>query len=139
MRPVLRPLLIGSVLVLLLAAPAAADTITVGLSLAPGTLKVKAAPVTVAAGGPVSVPVTIADGRGHGNGWTLRLAHASGVSVVSITARCSANSACTLPTQVGRPSGVTVLRAARGTGMGVIDLVVTLNAPARSALSFTVS
>ena len=135
----LRPFLIGSALVLLMAAPAAADTITVGVSLTPGTLKVKAPPATVTAGGPVSVPVTIADGRGHGNGWTLRLARASGASVVSVTARCSADSTCTLQKQVGRPSGVTVLRAARGTGMGVINLVVTLSAPTKSAISFTVS
>jgi hypothetical protein len=32
-----------------------------------------------------------------------------------------------------------VLRAAKGTGMGVINLVVTLSAPTKSAISFTVS
>ncbi len=139
MSAVLRQLLIGAVLALLVAAPAAAGTISVGLSLTPGTLKVKAAPVTAPAGGPISVPVTVADGRGHGNGWTLRVTGASAVSVVSITARCSAISTCVLPTGVGKPSGGTVLRAAKGTGMGVINLVVTLTSPTKSALSFTVS
>jgi hypothetical protein len=135
----LRRLLIGTALALLVAGPAAAGTITVRLALTPGTLKVRAAPALVAADAPVSLPVTIADGRGHGNGWTLKVAGSATVTVVSITARCSAGSTCVLPTSVGKPSGTIVLRTAHGTGMGVIDLVVTLSAPTNSTLSFTAS
>jgi hypothetical protein len=139
MRSVLRQLLIGPmILALLLAGPAAAGTITVGLALTPGALKVRAVPVTVPAG-QVSLPVTVADGRGHGNGWTLKIAGSAHLTVLSITARCAARSTCTLPTSVARPSGASVLRAAKGTGMGVINLVVTLSAPTETSLSFTVS
>jgi hypothetical protein len=139
MRSVLRQLLIGPmILALLLAGPAAAGTITVGLALTPGALKVRAVWVTVPAG-QVSLPVTVADGRGHGNGWTLKIAGSAHLTVLSITARCAARSTCTLPTSVARPSGASVLRAAKGTGMGVINLVVTLSAPTKSAISFTVS
>jgi hypothetical protein len=140
MRPVLRRLLIGpAVLALLAAGPAAAGTIRVNLGLTPGALNVRAASVTVPSAGQVSLPVTVADGRGHGNGWALKVAGSANVTVVSITARCAARSTCTLPASVGKPSGATVLRAAKGTGMGVIDLVVTLSAPAKSAISFTAS
>ena len=140
MRQVRLRLLIGSVVLALLAAgPAAAGTITVNLALTPGALKLKATPVTVAGAGRISLPVTVADGRGLGSGWTLKIAGAPNVTVVSITARCAARSTCVLPTSAGTPSGTTVLRAAKGTGMGVIDLVVTLSAPTKSALSFTVS
>ncbi len=140
MRPVLRRLLLGPmVLALLAAGPASAGTITVSLALTPGTLKVKAAPMTVPTTRQVSLPVTVADGRGHGNGWTLKVAGSANVTVVSITARCAARSTCVLPTSVEKPSGATVLHAAPGTGMGVIRLVVTLSAPARSAISFTVA
>ena len=83
--------------------------------------------------------MTVADGRGHGHGWTLKMAGSANVTVVSITARCAAHSTCILPTSVEKPSGATVLRAAKGTGMGVIRVIVTLSAPARSAISFAVS
>jgi hypothetical protein len=140
MRRVLRRRLIGVlVLALLTAGPAAGGTITVNLALTPGALTVKAPLARAATVGRVSLPVTVADGRGHGNGWTLRIAGTPSVTVVSITARCAAGSTCTLPTSVGKPSGATVLRAAKGSGMGVIDLVVTLSAPTTSAVSFTVS
>jgi len=136
---VLRRLLIGPlVLALFGAGPATAGKITVGLALTPGSLRVKAAQATVPSASRVSLPVTVADGRGNGNGWTLQAAGSSDVTVVSITARCAAGSTCTLPTSVGAPSGATVLHAAKGTGMGVIDLVVTLSAPTGSAISFTV-
>lgn len=139
MRAVLRQLVIGSTLVLLLAGHAAAGTIVVGLTFDPGTLSVKAQPTTLAAGARVSVPVTVADGRGRGSGWTLRVAGPATPTVTSITARCATGSTCTLPTAAGTPSGATVLHAAKGTGMGVIDLVVTLSSPTRSTLSFVVS
>ena len=139
MEVVLRRLLIGSILALLLAGPAGAGTIVVKLTFVPGKLSMKAPQTTLAAGWRVSVPVTIADGRGTGNGWTLKVADSTTVTVVSITATCAANSTCTLPTAVGTPSGATVLRAAKGTGMGVVNLVVTLSSPTRTAVSFTVS
>jgi hypothetical protein len=139
MSQVLRRVLIGSILALLLAGPAGAGTIIVKLTFVPGKLSMKAAPTTVAPGSQVSVPLTIADGRGNGDGWTLKVAGSSTVSVVSITATCAANSTCTLPSAAGTPSSTTVLRAAKGTGMGVMNLVVTVRSQAKTALSFTVS
>jgi hypothetical protein len=138
MRLVLRRILITVLAALFLAAPAGAGTIIVKLTFAPGKLAVKAAPTTVA--GTAQVPVTIADGRGNGNGWTLKVNSASTVRVVGITARCAANSTCTLPTAVSTPSGNIVLRAAHDTGMGVMNLVVTLAADSGSTpVSFTIS
>jgi hypothetical protein len=138
MRLVLRRILITVLAALFLATPAGAGTIIVKLTFAPGKLAVKAAPTTVA--GTAQVPVTIADGRGNGNGWTLKVNSASTVRVVGITARCAANSTCTLPTAVSTPSGNIVLRAAHDTGMGVMNLVVTLAADSGSTpVSFTVS
>ncbi len=133
---VLRRLLLCSTLVLLAAGPAAAGTIGVGLTFAPGKLSLAAAPARLAPGVRVSVPVTIADGRGSGRGW--RLVASSSVTVLSITATCAAHSTCTLPTAAGRPSGATILRSAKGTGMGVVKLVVTLTSPARTAVSFSI-
>jgi hypothetical protein len=126
-------------LALLLAGPAGASTIIVKLTFVPGKLSMKAPQTTLAPGARVSLPLTIADGRGTGSGWTLKVAGSATASVVSITARCAANSTCTLPTAVGTPSGATVLRAAQGTGMGVMNLVVTLSSPTRTVVSFTVS
>ena len=135
---VLRRILITVFAALLLAAPAGAGTIIVKLTFVPGKLAVKAAPTTVA--GTAQVPVTIADGRGNGNGWTLKVNSSSPVRVVGITGRCAANSTCTLPTAVSGPSGNIVLRAARDTGMGVMNLVVTLATDSGSTpVSFTVS
>ena len=45
--------------------------------------------------------------------------------MTSITARCATGSTCTLPRAVQAASGAIVLQAARDTGMGVIQLVVT--------------
>ena len=138
MRLVLRRLLITGLAALFLAAPAGAGTIIVKLTFVPGKLAVKAAPTTVA--GTAQVPVTIADGRGNGQGWTLKVNSADPVRVVGITARCAANSTCTLPTAVSTPSGNIVLRAARDSGMGVMNLVVTLAADSGSTpVSFSVS
>jgi len=138
MRLVLRRLAITVLAALFLAAPAGAGTIIVKLTFVPGKLAVKAAPATVGAN--TQVPLTIADGRGNGNGWTLKVNSSSPVRVVGITARCAANSTCTLPTASGTPSGTIVLRAARDSGMGVMNLVVTLAAQSGSTpVSFTVS
>ena len=134
----LRRLVISACAALVLAAPAGAGTIIVKLSFVPGKLAVKAAPASVA--GTVQVPVTIADGRGSGAGWTLKVSSSSPVTVVGITARCAANSTCTLPTAASTPSGNIVLRAARDSGMGVMNLVVTLESSSGSTpVSFTVS
>ena len=135
---VVRRILISVLAALCLAAPAGAGTIIVKLTFAPGKLAVKAAPATVT--GTTQVPLTIADGRGNGSGWTLKVNSANPVHVVGITARCAANSTCTLPTAASTPSGNIVLHAARDTGMGVMNLVVTLAADSGSTpVSFTVS
>ena len=106
--------------------PAAGGTIVVELTFAPGKLAAKAAPAAAAGGRSVEIPVTIADGRGNGKGWTLRVASRRPVTVTSISARCAAGSTCTLPRSAQSPSGRNVLRAAPDTGMGVIDVVVTV-------------
>jgi hypothetical protein len=135
----LRRILIGLAIALLAAAPASAGTIVVKLALTPGKLAVAAAPTHVAPGATVSIPVKVADGRGTGKGWTLRFAKASGLAVTGITARCAANSTCTLPSADGAPGGATVLRAAHDTGMGIVDLVVTVRAGAAASVVFTVA
>ena len=135
----LRRLLICSTLVLATAAPASAGTIGVELTFAPGRLSLQAAPAKLTPGARVSVPVTVADGRGSGRGWRLRLVGSPEVSVLSVTATCAAGSTCTLPAAAGRPSGATVLRAASGTGMGIVKLVVTLTSPSSTLVSFSVS
>jgi hypothetical protein len=140
---VIRRLVLSCLAALVLAGPACAGTIIVKLTFMPGRLTAAAAPVAATASGPIQVPVTIADGRGNGKGWTLRVSAARTVTVVGITGRCSANSTCTLPTAVRNSSGGVVLQAARDTGMGVLQLVVTVAAlkagtPA-TPLSFTVS
>jgi hypothetical protein len=138
MRLVLRRIFITLLAALFLAAPAGAGTIIVKLTFVPGKLAVKAVPTTVA--GTQQVPVTIADGRGNGTGWTLRVNSANPVRVVGITARCAANSTCTLPTAVSTTSGNVVLRAGRDSGMGVMNLVVTLASQSGSTpVSFSIS
>lgn len=136
---VLRRAFIGCLAALVLAAPAGAGTIVVKLGLAPGKLSVASTHPSVAAGGTVSVGVKVADGRGSGKGWTLRFASAQGLAVTSITARCASHSTCTLPAAVGTPAGSTVLQAAHDTGMGIVDLVVTVRASQAARVGFTVS
>ncbi len=139
----LRRMIIGLSIGLLTAGPAGAGTIVVKLSFAPGKLAAKSAPAAASANGAIQVPVTIADGRGSGQGWTLRLAAHRPVTVTSISARCAAGSTCTLPRSAQSPSGSIVLQAARDSGMGVINLVVAVAALPRGAtpvpIGFTVS
>jgi hypothetical protein len=140
---VIRRLLISGFAALVLAAPACAGTIIVKLTFVPGKLTAAAAPVAATAAGSVQVPVTIADGRGSGKGWTLRVSASRSVTILAISGRCAANSTCTLPTAVGNQSADAILQAARNTGMGVMNLVVTV-APLKAGtpatpLSFTVS
>src|SRR2546421_1734643 len=141
MRQMLRRILIPALAALVLAAPAGAGTIIVKLTFVPGKLAVRSAQAVPSHVRSVQVPVTVADGRGNGNGWTLKAT--GGVTVTSISARCAANSTCTLPTAVRAASGAIVLEAARGTGMGVMNLTVTIapvpsSAPA-APVSFTIS
>ncbi len=139
----IRRLIISCFAALVLAAPACAGTIIVKLTFVPGKLSAAAAPATATAAGSVQVPVTIADGRGSGKGWTLRVSAARGVTIAGITARCAANSTCTLPAAATTPSGNVVLQAAHDSGMGVMNLVVTVaalkNGSPATPLSFTVS
>jgi hypothetical protein len=138
-----RRLLVALIASLLTAAPAAAGTIVVRLTFVPGKLVVRSAPMTATPRSDVQVPVTVADGRGNGTGWTLRVAASHTLRIKSIRARCATGSTCTLPTAMSGPDGKVILRAARGTGMGVIDLVVTVAAlpsgTAATALAFTAS
>ncbi|MFL5926229.1 MAG: hypothetical protein ACJ77E_04775 [Gaiellaceae bacterium] len=134
----LRRILLTLLAALVLPASAGAGTIVVRLKFVPGKVTVKAAPATVS--GSSRVALTVADGRGTGAGWTLKAMSRKPLTVLGITARCAAGSTCTLPAAVGSPSGAVILRAARGTGMGVIDIVVTLAAPSgATAASFTVT
>jgi hypothetical protein len=137
MCPMVRRILIPALAALALAAPAGAGTIVVKLTFVPGKLAVKSLPATVS--GTRAVPVTIADGRGSGDGWILSVHSSKPVAVTGITARCAPGSTCTLPTAASGPSGSVVLRAARDSGMGVMNLVVTLSASSGSTpVSFTV-
>lgn len=132
--------LIAALAALVLAAPAGAGTIVVKLALQSGKLAVAAPATTVKAGATVSIPVKLADGRGTGKGWTLSLAASTkGLTITGITAKCASNSTCTLPTAVGTPSGTSVLTALHDTGMGIIDLVVTVRATVSTTVGFSVS
>jgi hypothetical protein len=139
MRRVLRTTIALLAVALVAAVPAGAKRIVVRVSLAPGKLRIAAAPTVVPAGAQRAISVRVADARGSGRGWTLRLVRAGGLTVTSITARCAAGSTCTLPRALAAPKSTTVLQAARGTGMGIVDLVVTVRAVARTTASFAVS
>jgi hypothetical protein len=114
----------------------ARGTVVVNLHFAPGKLVVKSTPTTVAAGATVQVPLTVADGRGTGTAG--RCAHRRRW-MTAIMVRCASNSTCTLPKVTSDPSGTLVLAAAKGTGMGIMNLVAPLSAAKRAVLSFTVS
>lgn len=122
----LRRVLILLCAALALATPAEAAQVIVKLTLVPGKLVVKAPAARASAGAPVQVPVTVADGRGSGAGWTLKVAAARAVSISGVSVKCGPSSTCTLPEVVQGPAGSIVLRAARNTGMGVIDVAVKI-------------
>ena len=132
LRAMTRRIAICVLAALVLAAPAGAGTIVVRLGLVPGKLRVASAQTSS-----TSVSLTIADGRGTGAGWTVR--SSAPVHVTGITARCALHSTCTLPTLVSTPSGRVVLSAARDTGMGVMNVVVTLKAPLNADTTFNAS
>ena len=128
----LRRTLICFLFALLLAGPASAGQIVVKLGLAPG--KLQAAAVRT---GTHTVLGTVADGRGSGAGWTLRASEP--VVVTGISARCAATSTCTLPRAVESPSGKVVLHVAKDSGMGVMQLEVTLQSGVSAATKFVVT
>jgi hypothetical protein len=133
---VLRRALIGLLIALAAAGPAAAGQIVGKLGLRSGKLVLTAKATHVAAGAAVSIPLRIADGRGTGAGWTLRLRDASGLKVTAIKALCAAGSTCTLPSAVGAPHDALILRSAQATGMGVIRVVVTVHASTIATVAF---
>ena len=112
------------------------NTIVVKLALNSGGLSLKASPA-LTSGGATQVPLTVTDGRGTGAGWTLRLT-TPGVTVTSITAACASNSTCTLPHAAVGANGGSILTAAQGTGMGVMNLVVTVSGQPKGPLAFSV-
>jgi hypothetical protein len=143
MSVMVRRILFSTFAALVLATPACAGTITVKLTFVAGELSAAASPASATAAGPVQVPVTIADGRGNGSGWSLRLVASRKVTVTRITARCAASSTCKLPAETTTPAGNIILRASRDSGMGVMTLLVTVAQlpPGSSStpLTFTVS
>jgi hypothetical protein len=113
-----------------LAGGAAADDVTVPLTVRPGSLTL--APTTTASL-TTHATVTVVDARGKGAGWRLvgRVTGLGGRRVVisGVDLRCGLRSTCTLPrSRVRYPivlgvHPVPLLDAARGTGMG--SIVVT--------------
>jgi hypothetical protein len=124
---------------LVAAGPALGGNIRIGLSLNAGALSLKAPTAAAVSGHAVQVPLTLADARGTGAGWTLKLEVPSAVTITDITARCAPGSTCTLPKPI---AGGGILHAATNTGMGVMQILVTV-APLRSGgsvpLAFSVS
>lgn len=139
MKRVLRTTLAFLAVALVAAVPAGAKRIVVKVGPAPGKLKIAAAPTAVPAGAQRAISIRVADARGSGRGWTLRLVRARGLTVTAITVRCASGSTCTLPHTVTAPKDAAVLRAARGTGMGIVDLVVTLRATTAARAIFSVA
>jgi hypothetical protein len=118
-----------------LAAPASAvaEKLPVQLSIAGGALSVKSRDGSAAAGTD-AVRLRLIDARGTGAGWTLRLAARTGRLVVTgVRVACAAGSTCTLPKtalsypltlDAARP--LAVLDAGSRTGMGAIDVTLTV-------------
>ncbi len=120
--------LVTLVAALALSAPAFAGNVIVTVGLKAGQLSLSAPASSTATGKTVAIPVTVTDARGSGAGWSLHVDSSKPVTVTSITARCAANSTCTLPKASGPAQGGTILHVAPNTGMGVIQLVVTVAA-----------
>ena len=108
---------------------AAAENIPVHLSIASGSLSARVQDETA-----TSVRLRVVDARGTGAGWSLRLAPRGGRLVVtSVRVSCAAGSTCTLPkTAVSYPVMLSttqrtpVLDAAPRTGMGAIEVELTV-------------
>lgn len=131
--------LLCTILALAAAGPAFGGNIAVTLGLSTGALSIQAPQVSASAGKTLQIPLTVADGRGNGAGWTLLLDSAKSVTITSITARCAPGSTCTLPHAVGGPNGSAILKVAHDSGMGVMQLVVTVAPLAPSAASVPLS
>jgi hypothetical protein len=88
---------------------------------------------TALGGRAIQVPVTVVDGRGNGAGWSLRVAGSGSPVITKITARCAAHSTCTLPKSelslplVAGSSPTTTLSGARDSGMGAMELTLTVS------------
>lgn len=97
------------------------------------------------------VLITVTDARGSGDGWRLDLrattTAARGIAVVGIDTRCGKRSTCTLPqpravlpAELAPGRGTTIVEGRKGTGMGRIDLTLTIatgTANGKQALSFS--
>jgi len=126
----LNKLALALVTALVFAAPAVAGDIGVSLGFKAGTLGVKTQ--SNAIGGTSRVAVTVVDARGSGRGWALRLEGLGDPTVTRISMRCAVGSTCTLPNGAPvLPSAVgsvptIVFSAATGSGMGAIEIVLTV-------------
>jgi hypothetical protein len=123
-RSILLAATLSTLLACTLARGAAAGDVEVRVGLSHGGLALRAGHA-VRVGGETRVVVTVTDARGTGDGWVLR---ASGGTVSSISAGCASGSTCTLP-RTAPTGGDAVLRAGRGSGMGVIALTVSVRGP----------
>jgi hypothetical protein len=101
----------------------------VHLSIASGRLSAKVEDETAS-----SLRLRIVDARGTGGGWTLRLGtHGGRLVVTSVRVSCAAGSTCTLPRTATRypvaleaTHATPVLDASARTGMGAIDVTLTI-------------
>ena len=91
-----------------------------------------------------TIPVTVTDATGSGDGWTLRLqnndattSQSTGtLNVTGLVARCAVDSTCSLPENTvsySNPIAIgadanPIVTASRNTGMGMIALDVTVSA-----------
>lgn len=115
---------------LVFAAPAVAGDVGVTLGFQAGTLGVRSHELA-----PGRLAVTVVDARGTGQGWTLHLVGRGAPTVTRIAMRCASRSTCTLPHAAATATG---FAAAPGSGMGAIELVVTV-AGGRGPLGVTVT
>lgn len=134
------PLLLAAVLVF--AAPAAAGNTDNSISVKSGRLTVSSVrDVTspaAAARGRYRLLVTVTDARGTGQGWQLR-ADVAALTVLALQTRCRDSSSCALPEAPIQPRAAGVLlAAAKGTGMGSIDVFLTV-ARRRGPVAFSVT
>ena len=120
---------------------AAADgNVPVHLALASGGLSAKVEDETSS-----SLRVRVVDARGTGAGWTLRLGTRTGRGVVtSARVSCAGGSTCTLPrTAVSYPVALSathrtsVLDAPSRTGMGAIEIELTVASAGGLSVSLT--
>lgn len=114
----MRRALLLAVSVLLLASPAAADDVGVTGQVRPGSLALVR--VAIHAGG---ASLLVRDSRGSGKGWKLTMTRAD---AAAIRVRCAVGSTCTLPRPGAVKSDDAIVVAARGSGMGSVQVLVVL-------------